>query len=284
MFGYVMPNRRELKVKDYELYRSFYCGLCRNLQRRYGIAGQLTLTYDLTFVILLLSGLYEPDTRKGKMRCIVSPILSHPVRKNKFTAYAADMNLILAYEKCKDDWRDEKKRLRLAYARLLEGRVASAQSCYKEKAASIRRSLALISEQEEAGQQDIDRMAGLFGDLLGEVLCYAHDEWESKLRELGFFLGKYIYLLDAYEDVEEDLERGNYNPLGKLYATLPPAEFDEQVKQLLLLSLSRTCRAFEALPILRYGDILRNILYSGVWLKYESVKKKRQEEGRKEDA
>ena len=284
MFGYVVPNRSELKVKDYELYRSFYCGLCRELLRKYGISGQLTLTYDLTFVILLLSGLYEPPVTKGKMRCVVSPIVSHPVRKNRFTVYAADMNLILAYEKCKDDWNDEKKLLRLAYARLLEGKAEKASADYSAKAASIRKSLAEISLQEEQRQTDIDQMAGLFGNLLGEVLCFTHDQWEPKLRELGFYLGKYIYLLDAYEDVEGDLERGNYNPLGKMYATLPRDTFDDQVKHLLLLSLSRTCRTFEALPILRYSDILRNILYSGVWLKFESVKKKRREEGKKKNA
>ena len=71
MFGYVVMNKPEIKFKDFDMYRSFYCGLCRELKERYGLSGQITLTYDMTFVILLLSGLYEPPTKKGKVECAV---------------------------------------------------------------------------------------------------------------------------------------------------------------------------------------------------------------------
>ena len=109
MFGYVVMNKPEIKFKDFDMYRSFYCGLCRELKERYGLSGQITLTYDMTFVILLLSGLYEPPTKKGSTRCIVHPVRRQPVRKNAITEYAADMNIFLTYYKCKDDWNDEKK-------------------------------------------------------------------------------------------------------------------------------------------------------------------------------
>ena len=82
MFGYVVMNKPEIKFKDFDLYRSFYCGLCRELRDRYGVTGQISLTYDMTFVILLLSGLYEPPTRKGTTRCIIHPVRKQPVRKN----------------------------------------------------------------------------------------------------------------------------------------------------------------------------------------------------------
>ena len=103
MFGYVVMNKPEIKFKDFDMYRSFYCGLCRELKERYGLSGQITLTYDMTFVILLLSGLYEPPTKKGSTRCIVHPVRRQPVRKNAITEYAADMNIFLTYYKCKDD-------------------------------------------------------------------------------------------------------------------------------------------------------------------------------------
>ena len=107
MFGYVVMNKPEMKFKDFEMYRSFYCGLCRELRERYGISGQITLTYDMTFVILLLSGLYEPPTKKGTTRCIIHPVQSQTVRKNVITEYAADMNVFLTYYKCVDDWKDD---------------------------------------------------------------------------------------------------------------------------------------------------------------------------------
>ena len=119
MFGYVVLNKPEIKFKDFDMYRSFYCGLCRELRERYGISGQITLSYDMTFVILLLSALYEPPTRKGTTRCIVHPVRKQTVRKNAITEYGADMNIFLTYYKCKDDWNDEKKILSLAYGKLL---------------------------------------------------------------------------------------------------------------------------------------------------------------------
>ena len=102
MFGYVTVNKPEIKFKDFDMYRSFYCGLCRELRERCGIPGQISLTYDMTFVVLLLSGLYEPPTRKGKSRCVVHPLKAQPVRKNEITEYCADMNVILSYYKCMD--------------------------------------------------------------------------------------------------------------------------------------------------------------------------------------
>lgn len=146
MFGYVVMNRPEMKMKDYDMYRSFYCGLCRELRERYGITGQLTLTYDMTFVIMLLSGLYEPPTKAGTSRCIVHPVRKQPVRKNEVTEYAADMNVFLAYYKCVDDWNDEKKLLRLAYSRLLKNKDKKAEALWKKKTEVIIRHLDEISE------------------------------------------------------------------------------------------------------------------------------------------
>ena len=149
MFGYVVMNRPEIKFKDYDLYRSFYCGLCRELRERYGISGQITLTYDMTFVILLLSGLYEPPTKKGTSRCMVHPVRKQPVRKNKVTEYAADMNVFLAYYKCVDDWKDEKKLSRLAYSRLLKNKDKKAEALWKKKTADIIKHLNEISAMEK---------------------------------------------------------------------------------------------------------------------------------------
>ena len=95
MFGYIVLNKPEIKIKDFEEYRSFYCGLCRELREKFGLAGQVSLTYDMTFVILLLDGLYEPGIRKGTTRCIMHPVRKQMVRKSIVTEYAADMNLLL---------------------------------------------------------------------------------------------------------------------------------------------------------------------------------------------
>ena len=265
MFGYVVMNRPEMKIKDYDLYRSFYCGLCRELRERYGISGQITLTYDLTFVILLLSGLYEPPTKKGTSRCIVHPVRKQPVRKNQITEYAADMNVFLAYYKCVDDWKDEKKFSRLAYSRLLENKDKKAEALWKKKTSVIISHLNEISAMEKAGETDIDRISGCFGKIMEEILAWREDQWESTLRRMGFYLGKFIYLMDAFRDVEEDIRSGSYNPFRHLYGR---PDFEETAIKILTMMAADSCQAFERLPIVEEIDILRNVLYSGIWTKY----------------
>ena len=107
MFGYVVINKPELKFKEFDIYRGYYCGLCRSLKKRYGIAGQMTLTYDMTFLAMLLTGLYEAEISEEKHRCIAHPMSRHLMLQSKYTDYVADMNIILAYYKALDDWKDE---------------------------------------------------------------------------------------------------------------------------------------------------------------------------------
>ena len=278
MFGYVVVNQPEMKFKDFDVYKSFYCGLCRELRERYGIAGQISLTYDMTFVLLMLSGLYEPKTKKGTTHCMIHPLHKQTVRKNEITEYAADMNLILTYYKCVDDWKDEKKMSRLAYAKLLEGSSRKLTGRYGEKIGRMISLLDELSELEKAGEKDIDKMAGIFGKIMEEIFAYRKDVWEKSLRRMGFYLGKFIYLLDAYDDVEKDVKNGNYNPFFEKYKM---EGFEEEIRQILIMMLAEACREFEKLPIIKYEDILRNILYSGVWCRFESVSKKRREEQEK---
>ena len=281
MFGYVVMNKPEMKFKDYDLYRSFYCGLCHELKDRYGFSGQLSLTYDMTFVVILLSALYEPDTEEGARRCIVHPARRQQIRRNEITEYAADMNILFTYYKCMDDWNDEKKISRLSYARLLSGKNKQLQEKYPEKSARIVELLEEISRMEKAGEKDIDKISGCFGHIMEEIFVWKEDMWEKSLRKMGFYLGKFIYVLDAYDDVEDDGKNGNYNPFSEEYKI---EGFHEHVKNLLMMMMAEACREFEKLPIILYGDILRNILYSGVWCRFETVGRKRKEaQEKKED-
>ena len=279
MFGYVVMNKPEIKFKDFDMYRSFYCGLCRELKERYGLSGQITLTYDMTFVILLLSGLYEPPTKKGSTRCIVHPVRRQPVRKNAITEYAADMNIFLTYYKCKDDWNDERSIPGLIFGKLLEGKEKKSEKLWSKKVQTIVSCLDELSALEKENATDIDRVSGCFGRIMAEIFAYREDVWEPTLRRMGFYFGKFIYLLDAYDDVEEDVKKGNYNPFSKDYII---KGFDDRVKNMLMMMMAETCREFEKLPIIKYTDILRNSLYSGVWCRFENVSGKRKKEQEKE--
>ena len=121
MFGYVIVNKAELKVKDFYKYKAYYCGLCKNLQKSYGKFGQMTLSYDMTFLIILLTSLYESETVKEQNRCMIHPVKKHDSLTNEITKYVADMNIALSYHHLIDDWQDEKSVAGLAGANVLRG-------------------------------------------------------------------------------------------------------------------------------------------------------------------
>ena len=275
MFGYVIVNRQELKFREFDLYQSYYCGLCRKLKDKFGVRGQLTLTYDMTFLILLLTGLYEETDEVSSCKCIAHPFESHTTRINRFTDYAADMNVLLSYYQCMDDWNDEKKVLKRGYAGLLKKACEAVEARYPKKAEVIRAELSGLHEYEKANAEDLDTAAGCFGNIMAEIFACRQDEWEENLRIMGFFLGKFIYLLDAYEDVEKDEKNGCYNPFSSRKGE---EGFDDEVLQILRMMMAECSRAFEKLPILENTDILRNILYSGVWCRFESVRARRKEQ------
>ena len=107
MFGYIITNQNALPAERQQRFRSFYCGLCHVLRRRHGLTGTATLSYDLTFLALLLNALYEPGEQDGSERCVAHPAKRHPFVVSPVMDYVADMNVALAYHKCRDNWIDD---------------------------------------------------------------------------------------------------------------------------------------------------------------------------------
>lgn len=277
MFGYVVINKPELKFKEFDVYQSYYCGLCKTLKEKYGSRAQISLNFDLNFISILLSGLYEPETKIGESRCVMHPLSKHTTRYNECVDYAAKMTIVLTYFKCEDDWLDEQKLSKQMYKKLINKAYSKVKEEYYDKVSNIEKCLHKINEYEKQDFNNLDEVSKCFGEVMGLICAYKEDEWYSELYQLGFYLGRFIYFIDAYEDIEDDLEKGTYNPLKELYQT---KQFEEKCKDILELMISEATLAFERLPIIENATIIRNILYSGVWTKYEMIKKKRME-GRK---
>lgn len=291
MFGYVNVNRPEMKVRDLELYRGYYCGLCHELHERYGRRGQLLLSYDAAFLAVLLSGLYEPEEDETRRRCVVHPAVRHLEVTSPYTRYAADMNVMLAYRKALDDWQDDRKHSARLTAFLLYKDYCRLRVRYRrqERALSVNiRALRKIESQgrvqaAESGKDDIsyseklerilkriELTAGCTGNFFGEICVPRRDHWEKDLRETGFYLGKFISLMDAYDDLDSDEKSGSFNVLSELKA-LEPERFETILKEILTDTAACCCRAFERLPIIRDVELLRNILYSGIWIRFTAI-------------
>ena len=278
MFGYVLINPEKLSRERQERFKAFYCGLCRNLRRRYGLAGSAALSYDMTFLALLLNALYEPTERAGEERCAPHPVKRHGYVESEATDYAADMNIALAYYKCLDDWQDDSKLLASAEAAMLKRAYERVKAGHTGKCLAIETWLQDIHRIESDGNMAVDLPVNATGRMLGELFAYRDDEWAETLRQVGNGLGRYIYFMDAYDDLDADMRRNRFNPLKPSRVR---EDYEAMCRSAMTMMIADATQAFEALPIVQDVDILRNILYSGIWSKYAMLQKKR-ESGKEE--
>lgn len=275
MFGYVAVNKDELKIKEWNRYRAYYCGLCHTLKEVAGTKARMTVSYDMTFLTMLLDDLYDCEKQEGQRRCVVHPIGKHPFVMSDAALYAAKMNLLLCYDNLLDDWRDDHNVAAAAAAATIRRTRMKIAKEFPRQTKAVELYIEKLKCCEEKREANLDVAAGLTGDMLAELFCWKEDEWQKDLRGLGFYLGKFIYLMDAYEDLEKDKKRGNYNPFllsrGKV-------KNGEQAEQCLNMMAASAAEYFERLPLVENVEILRNILYAGIWDKFEKVKAKREKE------
>jgi len=265
MFGYIRPALESLTEQEKSRYRSFYCGLCRTLGDRYGLTARIGLTYDMTFLAMLLASLYEPIELTKEFRCFVHPWEKDTYTVSEATEYAADMTVLLVYHKCMDDWKDDKKLLRRGYAGILKKAYTTASGLRPKQADAVEQGMRELSEIEQFSKTDPDAAANCFGRMLSEILAMKEDHWQETLQALGYHLGQFVYMMDATMDLDKDREEENYNPVLMLNRSAG------DMREPLMLLMGGVSNAFERLPLVQDGNILKNIIYSGVWQSYNRM-------------
>lgn len=273
MFGYVRPILSDLTEAEQARYRAHYCGLCRALGKRHGAAGQMALNFDLTYLTIFLSALYEPEEASGESRCVPHPTKKHAWAASAVTDYAADMTIALTYHKCLDDWQDDRNLPARGYGALLKKRYEAVAAQWPRQCQAIEQSLRELSAIEKRRDPNPDAAANAFGTLMAELFVMNEDYWSGALRIFGAGLGRFIYVLDAVCDMDRDAKKpSHYNPVLQL------DHAPEDMRPTLEMLLGDASAAFEKLPIIQDEGILRNILYSGVWQGYNEYLEKRKKE------
>lgn len=280
MFGYINVNKSELSEENQKIYQSYYCGLCQRLHNNCGMKGQMLLSYDMTFVVVLLTGLYELENKETQFTCPMHPTKKQTAFENEVSDYCSAVNVMLAYHNLVDDWKDDKNYGKMTLASMIRKDYEHFAELYPRQVKAIEEYMEKLSVYEKKGEENIDIVAGITGDMLGELMAWKEDEWYQELKTLGYYMGKFIYMMDAYEDVDKDEKKNRYNPLRHLKKQ-NEKDF-ETLSRLMMTSMMAECaKSFERLPILQHADILRNILYSGVWSKYEYLQLKKKKRTQK---
>lgn len=281
MFGYVIARKDTLSEEQLARYRGCYCGLCHALKEQAGSLHRLALNYDMTFLILVLSSLYEPEERADSARCAVHPAKPQAFWQNRFSAYAADLTVALTYHKLRDDWMDEGDRLKKGLMERLQPAYDKVKARLPRQCAVIEQELAALTALEQANEAVPDKCAAAFGRLMAELFVEREDHWAPTLRELGFFLGQFIYLQDAAVDLQKDAKKGRYNPLLSMHGgeTRPLAHFEP----MLLMVAGSFTAAFDRLPLVQDTGLLKNILLEGVWTLYHEARARQEQKEKKKE-
>jgi len=272
LLGVMTVRKEELKIREYDRYRSFYCGLCRAIGKRCGSVCRLALSFEMTFLAMLHTALYESETQTQLRRCALHPVHRRPMLGNEAVDYCADLSAMISYYDLRDGWEDERRVDRLAESALLKGAAKRAGDALPRQRDAVVQYVNALHEVENRNEQNLDAAANLTGEMLAELYVMKEDVYARDLRELGFYLGKFIYLCDCYEDLERDEKKRSYNPL---LSRRSQNGFEADCEQMLSDMMARACMAFERLPILQDAEILRNILYSGIWLRFENATERR---------
>lgn len=286
MFGYVRPALDRLSGEQRDAYQSAYCGLCHALGRRHGFLARLTLQYDFTFLAILLTAV----TGEGAHICKRCPV--HPLKKarqclsGRAVDAAADQSVILTWHKLSDDVDDHGFLAGLPYrfARLLfqraYGRAARAQPAFDRR---VREGLARLRELEEERSAKLDRAADAFaGILAGCAEAVPEGGRRRAMEQLFYHLGRWIYLTDAWDDLDEDLKKGRYNPLDARFAGR--ARENRDYLETTATHSLRLCGA--AAGLLELGEwrgVVENVLYLGLPAVQSAVLDGRWSEMRKGD-
>jgi len=269
LFGYVNVNWKELTKDQQDRYGAVYCGICRQIRERASQGSRLCLRYDMAFLSMLLMSLYEPEEESGPNACMLHPVKKRPWLDNEFIRYGADMNVVLAYYNCLDDWQDDGKVSAKVMAGVLGKHFTEIEARFPRQCGAIRDCITELSELEKNNCPNPDEAANCFGRLMGELLVYEEDLWAPTLRQMGLSLGRFIYLLDAAVDFRRDQKQGEYNP----YIAMGMEEDWQRWEEYLVLDMAKCTEQFERLPLVQDKDILNNILYSGVWVNHPGRKK-----------
>lgn len=269
MFGYVNASWKELNQEQKTRYQAVYCGICRRIREQSSNLSRVGLSYDMTFLALLLMSLYEPEEQGGENACMLHPVSKRAWVDSDVIRYCADMNVALTYYNCLDDWQDDHHITSKWMARRLEACCPGIRERWPRQCAAIEAGIEKLTSLERENCPSPDEPANCFGEIMAELFVLREDLWQPQLREMGMALGRFVYLLDAAVDYRRDRRKGKYNP----YLAMGMEENWPRWEEYLVLAMGNCTRSYEMLPLVQDKALLDNILYSGVWTACRGVER-----------
>ena len=281
MFGYVKIYKPELKVKDYEAYQGVYCSLCKQIGKDYGQLARLTLNYDFTLLALTRLAFADECCGFKASRCSFNPTkkCQQCINGDKELSFAAAAAMVMVYYKLCDDISDSSffkgllKRLLRPFFSL---KRKKAKKLFPEADEIIGKAMREQGEIEKKSGAGIDAAAHPSAVAMGKLLCFGFEgEKAARLERMGYLVGRWVYLTDAYDDMRDDKKTSSYNVFNNIGKS--EKETEEYAEGVLNVTAAELSRELEAMKPARFGAILENIVYDGMYNTVKQIKKERGE-------
>ncbi len=282
MFGYVTPYKMELKIKDYEMFKAYYCGLCISIKNNFSNLCRMSLNYDMTFLGILIDSLEYSNHKYMVTRCMAHPMKKKPkVIDNKALDYAAFCNVALVYYKLLDDYNDDNSLNKKFISMYIKKFVKKSKEDLSPLLVNIEENIKKLSSLEKSQDMiSIDELSDPFASLTAFIISYYYknEDFYNDLYNLGYNLGRWIYIIDAFDDLKKDMEKHKFNAINKAFNAENLSYEDLIISQgnriefNLLMSANTTVEALDKLPLNKNKDLLFNILQLGLMNKIETIK------------
>ena len=274
LFGYVKINKPELKIGDYEVYKGVYCSLCKELGHSFGILSRFTLSYDFTFLALIKMALTNECVKFEKSRCSFNPFHKCKCcgRENKSVKFSASVAIIMLYYKVKDNIDDSgffKKILMYLLLPLVIIYFNKAKKLYPDIDEILFNAIEQQKKLEKEKCSSIDAAASPTANALGEIFAYGEQDEEQArvLKHLGFCIGRYVYIMDAVDDLPDDFKKGQYNTFifsDKITSIDDVKEAREKASVIIDRTIVEAINTYGLLKLSRFHNILDNIVLEGM--------------------
>lgn len=280
MFGYVTADKPNMLMKDYATYRAYYCGLCKALGRQFTQLTRFGVNYDITFLTILAHNYRKVVPTFHEERCIAHPVGKRfsVVQINEVQTLVADINILLGYYKLEDDVLDGGELKHRAVRAYLKRKYQKAKQRLPALAESIRANYARLRELEAAKTESIDQLADPFATLLRDVGRAAAGQTDDNLDKLCYNLGRWIYFIDAYDDLKQDEKEGKFNPFFPKGGALTE-EDEAQIHQTAEFNLKAAIRsireAYDLMDITITEGAISNVVYCGIRARTDAILEKR---------
>lgn len=273
MIGYIKAYKPELKVKDYELYKGIYCSLCKQLRKSYSPFAQLFLSYDFAFLLVLKMAISAEKPVFKTKRCHYNPLVKCKCCVNDELSLCADLSIIISYYKVKDNINDSRILKRTAMYLFLPV-IAMMHKKAKRRLPDFEKVIVeTMLEQTKLEKSDyvsVDMAAQATAEALSAIFSLRESDAEQKavLKRLGYMLGRWIYIIDAADDLPDDIKNNSFNPfkssMTDMVAPQQKELFLKYVEEVLSTTAGEAVLAFELLETNRFREILENIMFDGL--------------------